>query len=143
MTRTAAKMRCTVDPSSIHMLHDAIDRCLMPDGEGEEWLSDLHVILDEMASNIEKYAYPEGNGVYDVSIIVGDDHVELVFEDSGIEFDPLEVEEEPLNCESDRPVGRLGILLVKALSQSVGYERSGSVNRTRIVVPLLAKENKP
>jgi anti-sigma regulatory factor (Ser/Thr protein kinase) len=131
---------CTTRPSSLALLHESIDKRLAPLGEGQEWLADVHIIVDEMASNIEKYAYPSGEGSYVLNVKTLDAAVELVFEDEGVVFDPLAVHEMPLQGETDRPVGRLGLLLVRSLAERMEYNREAGRNVTKIVLALAGKE---
>ncbi|MEI6796127.1 MAG: ATP-binding protein [Methanomassiliicoccales archaeon] len=133
---------CTTHPSSVVRLRDLIDEHLASIGEGQEWLADLYIVVDEMASNIEKYAYPGGGGGYNVRIDMFDDAVELFFEDEGVAFDPLAVRETPLRGETDRPVGRMGILLVSSLASHMEYRREKGRNVTRVVLALPGKEIK-
>lgn len=134
---------CTTIPSSVARLHELIDLHLAVGCEGQEWLVDLHIIVDEMASNIEKYAYPASTGAYRVHIELQESTVELVLEDDGKAFDPMMVNETPLQGESDRPVGRLGILLVRSLAAHMEYRREEGRNMTRVVLALPGKEIKP
>lgn len=133
---------CSTNPSSVARLHAMIDERMASVGEEQEWLADLHIVVDEMASNIEKYAYPGGGGGYCVRVNRFDDAVELFFEDKGGEFDPLAVRETPLQGETDRPIGRMGILLVRSLASHMEYHRENGQNVTRIVLAIPAKEIK-
>ncbi len=128
------ELKCTTRPSSIAMVHDFIDRCLAsldPDGG---WLADVHVIADEMASNIEKYAYETERGSYSVHIIANEGHLELDFKDTGKEFNPISVKELSITGDCDRPVGNLGILLVMNLADRISYARREGQNVTSVVI---------
>ena len=61
----------------------------------------------------------------------------LWIEDDGAAFDPLAAQE---NARFDRlenaTLGGLGIPLIKRLTRSVDYERSGRVNRMKVVFAL-------
>jgi anti-sigma regulatory factor (Ser/Thr protein kinase) len=139
MTRQPLVAICSTRPSSVATLHQLVDKHF-PDGEGQEWRADLHVIVDEMASNVEKYAYPEGRGEYELHIVGVEGRVEITLTDQGEAFDPTLVKEDPLAGESDRPPGGMGILLVRALAESMEYRREGGRNITKIVLPLSGKE---
>ena len=57
--------------------------------------------------------------------------------DSGVEFDPLKNDVADTESDlEDRPVGGLGIFLVKQLSESVEYERKDEKNHLFIKVNL-------
>ena len=88
----------------------------------------LGIAVDEVFSNIARYAYEPENG--DVSIRIGiDDYVSIEFEDSGRIYDPLSMEEPDLSLPlEDREIGGLGIFMVKSLMDSVEYERRDNHN---------------
>ncbi len=131
---TSYELKCTTRPSSVAMVHDFVDRCLAPLDPDNGWLSDVHVIADEMASNIEKYAYGTGRGSYSVRITADEGRLELDFEDAGKEFNPIGVKELSIAGDCDRPVGNLGILLVMNLADRIGYARREGQNVTSVVI---------
>ena len=85
-------------------------------------------IVDEIFSNIARYAYhPEVDGAV-VRIAVGDDVV-IEFEDSGTPYDPLTKEDPDVSLSAqDREVGGLGLFMVKNLMDSVEYRREENRN---------------
>lgn len=101
----------------------------------EDKISELELVLEEVLVNIISYAYAEeGAGVISVSAAVDDESVTLEFRDSGVAFNPLERAEPDLDADiDDRPIGGLGIFLVKELSSSVVYERRGDENVLTVV----------
>ena len=88
----------------------------------------LHIILDEMASNIVKHS---GAAEFGLSVIPRQEPegVELVFSDDGKPFDPLAraAPDTTLPAEK-RPIGGLGIMMVRKMSSSVSYRRVGGHN---------------
>ena len=88
----------------------------------------LHIILDEMASNIVKHS---GAAEFGLSVIPRrePEGVELVFSDDGKPFDPLAraAPDTTLPAEK-RPIGGLGIMMVRKMSSSVSYRRVGGHN---------------
>jgi len=103
--------------------------------------SDLHVVVDELASNIEKYAYEGRPGIYSVRIRTMERCLEIELEDSGMEFDPTGEEETPVAGDDDRPAGHLGILLVKSIAYSLSYSRIDGINVTTVVMRIPYKNN--
>jgi serine/threonine-protein kinase RsbW len=101
----------------------------------------MNLALDEVLSNIVKYAYDAPkSGSIDVELAYSDGRLTATVEDAGRPFDPLKfkgavVNNGPLN--SRRP-GGLGILFVKRLMESALYKRSGGRNKLTMVakVPL-------
>src|SRR5262245_41535545 len=77
----------------------------------------LHIVLDEIVSNIIKYAWPK-NGMHEflVRINVEPDHVEIHTFDDGEPFDPRDapIRDVPFPGVTPLP-GGLGVQLVKKL----------------------------
>ena len=92
----------------------------------------LHLALDEILSNIVRHTY--GGGDQGREIEVGfrlkDGVLELTFLDDGLAFDPLTAPEpDTTGPAEDRPLGGLGIFLVRKLMDHVDYERQAGRNR--------------
>ena len=83
----------------------------------------IRIAVDEIFSNIARYAYhPEVGGAV-VRIAVGEDIV-IEFEDSGMPYDPLEVSDPDVSLSAEeRDIGGLGLFIVKNLMDSVQYRR--------------------
>lgn len=103
----------------------------------------MEVVLatEEVLMNIITHAYPGGRG--DVRIAVEPQTaprgLRLIVADDGIAFDPLAAPEPDLTIPlEERPIGGLGILLVKRMMDRVAYERRGGENR--LTLEKLAQE---
>ena len=80
----------------------------------------LEIVIDEVFGNIVKYS-----GAESISVSAGiDDGVfTLSFKDDGIPYNPLDVPEPDIEAEfEDRPIGGLGIFIVKKSMDDVFYE---------------------
>ena len=86
--------------------------------------------MEEAVVNVMEYAYPEGTqGKVDISASVEGDDVIFVISDSGTAFDPTAKADVDVNQEvEDRPIGGLGIHLVRKIMDSVKYERIDGKN---------------
>jgi serine/threonine-protein kinase RsbW len=98
----------------------------------EERIGELDLLIEEIFMNVCSHAYPDGQqGVVTLTYSVpapGELRVEVA--DQGAEFNPL-VAAPPdltLNLEN-RPIGGLGIFLVKTLAPSLTYRRDRDWNR--------------
>ena len=90
----------------------------------------LNLALEEAVTNVILYAYPKGSdGLVDIEAILRKDAVKFIISDSGSPFDPTAAPEADitLNAE-DRPIGGLGIYLVRKLMDTVRYERRDGKN---------------
>ena len=94
----------------------------------------LRLALEEAVVNVMEYAYPAGTeGDVDVRVtcsrMESDHHLKFIITDSGVSFNPTEAAsvDTTLSAE-DRPVGGLGILLVRELMDTVNYERTNGKN---------------
>ena len=90
----------------------------------------LNLALEEAVSNVIMYAYPEGtDGLVDIDACVVENRVTLVITDSGKAFDPTAKAEVDITAGvEERPIGGLGIHLVRTIMDTVSYERKGEQN---------------
>ena len=90
----------------------------------------LSVAMDELFSNIAKYAYPDSTG--DVTIRLEQSEpsmVQLIFMDSGIPYDPLQKEDPDVSLSAqEREIGGLGIYMVKKTMDEITYEYKNGQN---------------
>ena len=101
-------------------------------GMPEEALYQLQVALDEIVSNVIKYAWAEA-GAHDIEIRITarDDGVEVEIIDDGRMFDPRNAPErdKPLPGQRPRP-GGVGVQMTKQLVDRFDYARIGNRNHT-------------
>jgi sigma-B regulation protein RsbU (phosphoserine phosphatase) len=88
----------------------------------------LHVILDEICSNIVRHSGASGFGI-SVELTGKPAGVRLTFSDDGTAYDPLShTDPDTTLSAAERPIGGLGILMVKKMANSVSYRRMGDRN---------------
>lgn len=92
----------------------------------------LQIVLDEIISNIARYAY-KGTETGDLTVILeveGEPPVASVtFIDEGRPYDPLAKEDPDITLSADeREIGGLGIFMVKKTMDSMTYERRDNRN---------------
>ncbi len=109
-----------------------------------EFVSDVcqQVHLDEMATmqvnlaveeavvNVMNYAYPQGMvGIVLIEAAANDERLKFVITDSGMPFDPTTRPQVDTSLSVDeRPIGGLGIHLMRQYMDSMNYERIGGQN---------------
>lgn len=85
----------------------------------------LRLAVEEAVCNVIEYAYPaHTTGEVDIHASTDGHRIKFIITDTGIPFNPTEVPtaDTTLSAE-ERPVGGLGILLVRQLMDSINYER--------------------
>lgn len=90
----------------------------------------INLALEEIVSNVMLYAYPGTHGQVIVEYIkVNDERILFTISDTGIAFDPTKKEEVDTTLSAEeRPIGGLGIHLVRQLMDEVHYERIDDKN---------------
>ena len=90
----------------------------------------LNLALEEAVTNVMMYAYPEGTvGLVIVEASLEDDTLVFVLRDKGKPFDPTAAPEADITLGvEERPIGGLGIFLVRQIMDSVRYVREGDEN---------------
>lgn len=91
----------------------------------------IDVALDEVLANIANYAYGGGMGDMTVSLELIDEPRSIVirFTDSGVPYDPLTAKEPDTTLSAEeRPIGGLGIFLVRKTMDSLDYEYKDGKN---------------
>ena len=95
----------------------------------------INLIVDELISNIVSYAYQD-DGEHDIEIELGlaDNRLSMVITDDGVPFDPSAKDSPdtavPLEA---RPLGGLGIHLVKKIADDLSYQRRAGKNVVTVV----------
>ena len=90
--------------------------------------SKLDIILDEITSNIVRHSNASGF-IVEVEFADSPASVKLTFIDDGVAYDPLaHTDPDTTLPVAERPIGGLGILMVKKMSDSVSYRRAHGRN---------------
>jgi len=100
----------------------------------EETLFQVRLVLEEVLMNVISYG-AGGGAVPHVQLNMAqqDGTLSMEIADNGIAFDPLQLPAPDLDAEiDDRPIGGLGIFLVRELMDSVTYRRDGDWNRLMV-----------
>lgn len=87
-------------------------------------IASLNLALEEAVTNVVLYAYPGSEGLVDIDAVYTDKCLKFIITDSGIAFDPTKKEDADTTLSAEeRPIGGLGIFLVRQIMDSVNYER--------------------
>ena len=97
---------------------------------GQSLAMNLNLALEEAVTNVILYAYPKGaDGLVDVEAILKEHSLQFIITDSGVPFDPTAAPEADVTLPADeRPIGGLGIYLVRQLMDELRYQRIDDKN---------------
>ena len=107
-------------------LEDAVERDLPLT---HEQLFVMHLVVEEIATNVIKYSYAGEPGPIALRISYADRTLRLEMRDKGQPFDPREAALPDLLADADkREAGGLGVFLVLDMVDTITYERDGAWN---------------
>lgn len=118
----------------IETLSEAITNYCKNNGLTEEVCYDIRLALEEAISNTIKYGYDDQD-THNIYVRIGIANQELLIEieDDARAFNPLEAPAPDLALPVEKkPIGSLGIYLIRTLMDRVDYERSGNKNILRL-----------
>lgn len=145
---TVVPMQTVSLPADLNALNE-INALLshMLSGPYEEILFKTQLVVEELLANICSYAYEGRAGTAEFACGVvnfdGQEAVMIQLTDSGRPYDPFAHAVEPdLQAPlEDRPIGGLGVHLVKEIASHYAYMRVNGCNQTQIVLELNPRED--
>ena len=118
-------------PENVDKAIEFVDEMLKEYGCGMREQMAIDVAVDELFGNIAHYAYNSeiGYATVKVDVIKEPLSVEITFIDGGKPYYPLaKVDPDTTQSIEDRPIGGMGILIVKKSMDAVNYEYKGGKN---------------
>lgn len=103
----------------------------------EARIHELDLLIEEILVNVSRYSYPVGTPGPVIITYSIPEPGELAVEvcDQGVEFDPLKLDPPDLTLDIERrPVGGLGIWLLKSFAKSLTYRREQGWNRLAFTI---------
>jgi len=118
------------DLSELEALRRDLVGLLSPRGVAGETIDEVFLIAEEVVVNIISYGYEdEEEHRIEVRLSLEGGLLRMEFRDDGRPYNPLEREGPDLDAPmSERPIGGLGVHIVKTLSRRVAYARQGDQN---------------
>jgi len=138
MAAKAIQSRLVVraDSAAMRQVDGFVAAFVSEGGIADDEAQRILILLEELLTNLIKYGYPNRSERGQAEIVLGLDgsRLEIEFIDDGCAFDPLAAPlpnpDEPLEA---RPIGGLGIHLLRSLTNEVHYERRNENNITRLI----------
>lgn len=121
-------------------LTDALDTVLANNGIDRAVIDDVRLVTEEVVANAMDHGFEAGlQHECIVEVRVAGGLLALEFRDDGRPFDPLQAEDPDLDADiADRPIGGLGVHLIRALAERVEYRHDGRHNILGVTLRLPA-----
>lgn len=135
MTRVQTQLRLAGGLHGLSRLLDVLRRFAESHAVPVDAQRDALVALEEIVTNVLRHG-GDGSRVpgVDVSIAVEPGSLVMTVVDDGVAFDPLTAIAPSIDTAlPDRPIGGLGILLVRRLMDRVDYTRTGDLNELTLI----------
>ncbi len=115
-------------------LEQELEHLGLPQGRRLE----IELVLEELLTNIIRYAYPRGQGEVEVSYFLeGNLRFCLSLKDWGQGFNPLEAGPPDLNPDlGQRSIGGLGVYLARQLANHIEYHYEAGANQVNLCFDL-------
>ena len=117
--------------SEVERLSRLVEAFGEAEGLGPEAVFSLNLALDEVVTNVIRYAHDDDGRQHPivVRLALEQDVLTAQVEDDGRAFNPLEAAAPDIGASIDeRPIGGLGIHLVRSVMNSVEYRREDGRN---------------
>ena len=130
MEKYCKHIRLSNDVQEIPLLNAFVDEICEFNGLDDMTTMQMNLAIEEAVVNVMNYAYPKGTvGTVTIDAEASDERLKFVITDQGAPFDPTAKEDADITLSvEDRPIGGLGIFLVRQLMDSINYERVNGCN---------------
>ena len=116
-------LRVPAEDGRLYEVLDFVEERLRAGGCPQAVILRLQVVVEELFVNVAHYAYPQGKGEAEIIITVRSGNAVLTLVDSGVPYDPLAKPDPDVTLSADeRPIGGLGIFMVKKFVDDIRYE---------------------
>lgn len=125
------KLRLENKISELDKIRDALEEMAAAWGLPPQVSMSVNLALEEAFTNIVNYAYDD-DGRHEITLDfhMRDNELHIAIRDGGRPYDPT-VQDEPDIAlpATDRPIGGLGIFLIKKIMNEIRYERKDDKNQ--------------
>ena len=122
------------DPEAIDKVTAFVEGECLSHRAGPDDTYAILLMVDELVANVCHYAYPDGEGEFEVEVTFDSGLCSLKFTDSGVPFDPTQLEDpDTTGSVEERKVGGFGIYFIRKKSERFEYRRDESRNVVTVV----------
>lgn len=138
-------LELTNDVQQVELLAPFVEEVCQGVGFDPSLTMQMNLAIEEAVANVINYAYPKGQkGQLRIDAEANDVRLKFTITDNGTPFDPTTREDVDTSLSAeDRPIGGLGIFLVRQLMDSLNYERVGGQNVLTLRKKLTNSTNQP
>ncbi len=125
------ELKLEASDETMHDVQEAVRVFLQEQSCSDDLLTTILIAVEEVYINIAHYAYGgrTGEAVVQMELDSNPDLLRIIFRDRGIPYNPLENEDPDITLSAaERPVGGLGIFMVKESMDSVDYRYEDGQN---------------
>lgn len=125
-----------MDATELERLADAVEDLAAREAWPPAVIMQVNLVLEEIIVNIIDYGYPDGRpGQIEVALDATPTEIHIHIEDDGDAYDPFAQAPPPDVAATlkDRPIGGLGVYLVRHYMDTCAYQRRVGRNRISLV----------
>jgi anti-sigma regulatory factor (Ser/Thr protein kinase) len=106
-------------------------------GLSSSQINELDLVLEELFMNVARHAYAPGQGDVEIGYEAqGPGRLLVEISDAGRAFNPLASDPPDFSLSlADRPLGGMGVFLIREMTSSLRYERDRGRNRVSFIFP--------
>lgn len=116
---------------NLDKLFSFFEENMIKEGCSKRDVMSMKVVAEEVFVNIASYAYAPNEGDVIIIMEIHKNPLEIMieFKDSGMQYNPLEKQDPDISLDiMDRPIGGLGIFMIKEIMDDVQYEYADGMN---------------
>ncbi len=130
-----SRLNVRPDSSAMRQVDGFVATLVSEQGIAADEASRILILLEELLTNLMKYGYPDRSDPGEVEIVLArnGNRLQIEFIDDGGAFDPFAGLASNLDGSSEtRPIGGLGLRILRSLADEARYERRNERNAIRL-----------